>query len=142
VYLASLRTHAYHEAWLVDSSASFHTTPHREWLCEYERYDGGNVFLGDELKTRIIGQGRVKLRLIDGRIGTLPGVLHIPGLAKKLIFVIKMDDAAVKKVFEKETCRMVRGEMVLLKGVRIGAMYKLQGRNISDGCNISIIFDI
>jgi hypothetical protein len=35
VYLASSSTHAYHEAWLVDSSASFHMTPHREWFCEY-----------------------------------------------------------------------------------------------------------
>jgi hypothetical protein len=50
VYLAS-STHADHEAWLVDSGASFHMTPHREWLCEYERYDGGNVFLGDDSTT-------------------------------------------------------------------------------------------
>jgi hypothetical protein len=33
VYLASSSTHADHEAWLVDSGASFHMTPHREWFC-------------------------------------------------------------------------------------------------------------
>jgi hypothetical protein len=43
VYLASSRTHEDHEAWLVDSGASFHMTLHREWFCEYESYDGGNV---------------------------------------------------------------------------------------------------
>jgi hypothetical protein len=53
-----------------------------------------------------------------------------------------MDDAGVKTIFEKETCRMVRGEMVLLKGVQIGTLYKLQGRTISDGCNSSIVPDI
>ena len=105
----SSSTHANHEAWLIDSGASFHMTPHREWFCEYERYNGGNVFLGDASTTRIIGQGKFKLRLIYGRIGTLPGVLHIPRLAKNLIFVRKMDDAGVKIIFEKETCRMVRG---------------------------------
>jgi len=47
VYLAFSSTHANHEAWLVDSGASFHMAPHREWLCENEMYDGGNVFLGD-----------------------------------------------------------------------------------------------
>ena len=57
--------------------------------------------------TKIIGRGRVKLRLIDGRIRTLPGVLHILGLARNLIYVSKMDDAEVKTIFEKETCRMV-----------------------------------
>ena len=53
------------------------------------------------------------------QIKTLPGVFHIPGLAKNLIYVRKMDDAGVKMVFEKETYRMVQGAMVLLKGVQI-----------------------
>jgi hypothetical protein len=60
----------------------------------------------------------VKLRLIDRRIRTLPGVFHIQGLARNLIYARKMDDAGVKTIFEKETHRMVRGAMVLLKGVR------------------------
>jgi hypothetical protein len=55
VYLASSITHAYHEVWLVDLGVTFHMTPHREWFCEYERYDVGNVFLGDDWTTRIIG---------------------------------------------------------------------------------------
>jgi hypothetical protein len=103
VYLASSRTHADHEEWLVDSGASFHMTPHREWFYEYQRYDGGNVFLGDDSTTRIIGRGKVKLRLIYGRIRTLPSVLHIPGLDRNLIYVSKMDNAGVKTIFEKET---------------------------------------
>jgi hypothetical protein len=85
------------------------------------------------LKTKIIGRGKVKLRLIYERIRTLPGVLHIPGLARNLISVRKMDDAGVKTVFEKETCRMVRGEMVLLKGVHIGTLYNRKGSTIIDG---------
>jgi hypothetical protein len=48
VYLASSSTHANNEAWLVDLGPFFHMTLHREWFYEYERYDGGNVFLGDE----------------------------------------------------------------------------------------------
>jgi hypothetical protein len=58
-------------------------------LCEYERYDGGDAFLGNELTNKIIGQGKFKLNLMDGRIRTLPGVLHILGLAINLIFVKK-----------------------------------------------------
>ena len=79
------------------------------------------------------------MRLIDGRIRTLSGVLHIPGLARNLISVSKMDDAGVKTIFEKETWRMVRGAMVLLKRVQIGTMYKLQGRTINHGFNSSIV---
>jgi hypothetical protein len=99
-------------------------TPHREWFCEYERYDGGDVFLGDESTTKITGQGKFKFQLMDGRITTLPGVLHIPRLVRNSISLRKMDDAGVKTVFEKETCRMVQA-IVLLKGVWIGNLYKL-----------------
>lgn len=30
-------------------------THHGEWFCKYERYDGNDVFLGDDSMTRIIG---------------------------------------------------------------------------------------
>ena len=89
-----------------------------------------------------MGQGKFKLRLIDGRIRKLPSVLHIPRLARNLIFVSKMDDVGVKTIFEKETCRMVRGAMVLLKVVQFGNLYKIQGITISDGCDSSIVPDI
>ena len=89
MYLASSSKHADHEAWLVESGASFHMTPHKEWFYEYERYDGGNVFLGNDSTNIILGQGKVKLRLIYGSIRILHGVLHIPGLAINLISVTK-----------------------------------------------------
>ena len=124
---------------MIDSGASFHFTPHREWFCEYEKYDGGDVFLGDDRKARIIGRGKVKLKLQGGRIRTLPGVLHIPALARNMISVSKMDDAGVKTVFEKDACKMVRGALVLMQGVRIGTLYKLQGSTVIDGCNSSVV---
>ena len=94
VYLASSSsTHVDHEAWLIDSSASFHFTPHREWSCEYEKYDGCDIFLGDDKKSKIFGRGKFKLKLQGGRIRTLPGVMHIHALAINMIFVSEMDDA-------------------------------------------------
>ena len=102
---------------MIDSGASFHFTPHREWFCKYEKYNGGDVFLGDDRKARIIGCGKVKLKLQGERLITLPGVLHIPALAKNLIFVGKLDDVGVKIMFEKDTCKMVRGALVLTWGV-------------------------
>eukprot|EP00253_Pinus_taeda_P025935 PITA_25935 len=141
VYLASSSTHVDHEAWLIDSGASFHFTPHREWFCKYEKYDGGDLFLGDVRKARIIGRGKLKLKLQGGRVRTLPGVLHIPALARNLIFVSKLDDAGVKIVFEKDTYKMIRGALVLMRGVRSGTLYKLQGSTVVDGCNSSMVLE-
>jgi hypothetical protein len=53
-----------------------------------------------------------------------------------------MDNVGVKTMFEKEIYRMVRGAMVLLKGVQFGNLYKLKGNTISDGCNSYIFLDI
>eukprot|EP00253_Pinus_taeda_P027759 PITA_27759 len=124
---------------LIDSSASFHFTPHREWFCEYEKYDGGDVFLGDDRKARIIGRGKVNLKLKGERVRKLPGVLHIPALAKNSISVSKLDDASVKIVFEKDIYKMVRGALVLMWGVRTGTLYRLQGSTFVDGCNSSVV---
>eukprot|EP00253_Pinus_taeda_P009614 PITA_09614 len=117
VYLTSSSAHVDHEAWLVDSGASFHFTPHREWFYEYEKYDGGDVILGDDKKARIVGRRKVKLKLQGGRVRTLLGVLHIPALAKNLISISKLDDAGVKTVFEKDTYKMVQGALLLMWGV-------------------------
>jgi hypothetical protein len=59
VYLISTSTHSDQVVWLIDSGESYHMTPHREWLCKYKRYDGGDVFLGDDSTTKISGRGRV-----------------------------------------------------------------------------------
>ena len=53
------------------------------------------------------GHGRVKLLLKDGSIRTLPGLLHIPKLARSLISVSKMDDIGMDTILGKGTCKMV-----------------------------------
>jgi hypothetical protein len=50
-----------------------------------------------------------------------------------------MSDAGVHTVFEKETCKMVQGEMVLMRGVQNGTLYKLLGSTISNGCNSFVV---
>ena len=140
MYLASSsNTHVDHESWLIDSGASFHFIPHREWFCEYEKYDGGDVLLGDDRRARIVRHGKVKLKLQGGRIRTLPGVLNIPALARNLISVSKMDDAGVKIVFEKDACKKIRRALVLMRGVQTRTLYKLQCCTIIDGCNSSMV---
>jgi hypothetical protein len=77
------------------------------------------VFLGDNSTTKIVGRGRVRLIPQDGRKRTLPGVLHILGLARNLIYVNKMSDVGVHTLFYKDLCKMVTGVMVLMKGDQI-----------------------
>ena len=98
MYLVSTANPSERDTWLIDSGVSCHMTPHREWFCEYEKYNGGDVYLGDDSPASIIGRGRVKLKLKDGRIRTLPRVLHIPNIAGNLISIENMDVAAINIV--------------------------------------------
>jgi len=93
----------------------------------------------DDRKARIIGRGKVKLKLQGGRVRTLLGVLHIRALARNLISISKLDDTGVKTAFEKDTCKMVREALVLMRGVQIGTLYKLQSSTVVDGCNSSVV---
>ena len=55
MYVASSSTHVDHEAWMINPGASFHMAPHKECFWEYERYEGGDVFLRYDSTYRIIG---------------------------------------------------------------------------------------
>jgi hypothetical protein len=79
------------------------------------------------------------LILQDGRSRTLLGVIHIPGLERNMISVSKMSDAGMHALFQKDLCKMVRGAMVLMKGVQIGTLYKLLGSVDSTGYNKIIV---
>ena len=50
-----------------------------------------------------------------------------------------MDDAGVKTMFEKDTYKMVQVELVLMRGVHIGTLYKLQGSTVIDGCKNYVV---
>jgi hypothetical protein len=116
VYMASTCKHVGRDVWLIESGASFYKIPHGEWFNEYEKYDGGDVFLGDGSTTKIMEHGKVKLLLKDGRIRTFPGVMDILDLARSLISKSKLDGVGVDTLLGKGTCKMVKGAMVLMRG--------------------------
>ena len=99
--------HSECDIWLIDSGALCHMTPHRECLCEYENYNGRYVYLGYDSPNSMIGRGRVKLKIKDVRIRTLPRVLHIPNIARNLIYVGRMVVASINIVHGYASCKMV-----------------------------------
>jgi hypothetical protein len=62
-------------------------------------------------------------------------------LARNLIFVSKMSDVHVLTMFEKKTCNMVQGTMVLMRGFWNANLYKLLGSTISNGCNSYVVLE-
>ena len=57
------------DSWVLDSSASFHATPHRGYFIDYVQGDFGLVYLGDNEPYQIIGKGKLRLSCRMGIIG-------------------------------------------------------------------------
>ena len=69
-----MATHVGENAWLIDSGASFHMTPNRNWLSKYENFDGGKVYLGDNSTLDIVAHGNTRVKFSNGRIRRFDGV--------------------------------------------------------------------
>ena len=54
--------------WVLDSRASFHTTPHREIIQNYVAGDFGNVYLADGSALDVVGMGDVWILLPNGSV--------------------------------------------------------------------------
>ena len=81
------------------------------------------------------------MKLKDERIITLLGVIHIPNLARNLIYVENMDVAGVKTMCGDGSVKMVQGSMVLMRGFWYGTLYKLLGKTIIDECNNYVVLE-
>ncbi|RDX80297.1 hypothetical protein CR513_39162, partial [Mucuna pruriens] len=63
-----------HDKWIVDSGATWHMTPHRDWFHTYEPISGGSVFMGNNHALEIAGVGTVKIKMYDGTVRTIQGL--------------------------------------------------------------------
>lgn len=70
-------------------------TSHKEWFSNYEVYNGAKVFLVSDSILKTIRRGRVRIQFPNDRVKGIDGVLYIPGLARNLLSVSKLNDARV-----------------------------------------------
>jgi hypothetical protein len=117
------------ECWLIDSGASQHQTPRKDWFAEYKDIEPRKVFLGDNHALEAIGIGSVKLALhVGGRViqGTLTNVLHVPELSGNLMSVSKMVSQGMRVQFDGAGCKILAKEgNVIGCALRSQNLYKL-----------------
>ena len=61
-YVEVNMAHSLAHTWLLDSGASFHVTPHREWFTRYDAKSLGTVRLGDSRQCDVVGIGDVMVQ--------------------------------------------------------------------------------
>ena len=58
-------------------------TPNRDWIQDYEEFDGGSVLMGNHAACKVMGISSVRIKMKDGLVLGLKGVRHIPELKKE-----------------------------------------------------------
>ncbi|KAE8703438.1 cytochrome P450 71A9-like [Hibiscus syriacus] len=111
------------ESWILDSGASFHSTPCREIMENYVSGDFGKVHLADDETLKIVGKGDIRLKLPNQTTWTLKGVRHIPGLKRNLISVGQLDGEGFSTTFSGCEWKITKGALVIARGKKTSTLY-------------------
>ena len=130
--------HKHHrDVWILDTGASYHICPRREWFSTYEQIDGGIISMANESASKVVGIGSIKIRTHDGKFCTLNDVRHAPHMAKNLISLGLLDSKGYKYTGSCGILNVYKGVNVVLKGVKRGTLYILQGSTLSGSAAVA-----
>ncbi|KAH7443087.1 hypothetical protein KP509_02G018600 [Ceratopteris richardii] len=121
-----------HMAWLLDALASFHVTPHREWFCRFSGESRGCVHLLDGTSYDIEGAGDICLMLPSGASLILRHVRYVPSFPMSLISVSQLQESRYYAFLGEHHFQLQLGQLMLVRGARIGHMYPLQVLHVRD----------
>lgn len=118
------------EEWTIDSACSFHITPHKHWFNLFNPVSEGVVFMGNENSCKIEGIGTVQIRTRDGLVRTLSDVRYVPDMKRNLISLSALEDKGCSFSGRGGVLKISHGQLVMLKGIRKGNLYILEGDTV------------
>ena len=89
------------ESWILDSGASFHSSPSKKLFQNFKSGNFGKVYLADNKALEIEGKRDVCIKTTSGNQWTLEDVRYIPGIKKNLISVGQLDSTGYAAEFRK-----------------------------------------
>ena len=125
------------DVWILDSGASYHMCPRRDWFTTYELVDGGGISMANSSVCEVVGIGSIKVRTHDGKFCTLKEVRHVPSMTKNLISLSRLDKIGCSFKGEGGVLNVYKGSEVILKGVKQGTLYLLQGTTLLDSAAVA-----
>ncbi|GJU74673.1 zinc finger, CCHC-type containing protein [Tanacetum coccineum] len=88
--------------WIMNSGGSYHMTYKRDYLFDFEKYEDGNVLLGDGRECRVRGTGTLEkkgfiVKMQSGKIKVIKGSLVVLSGTKRANCVYTLDGQAVTR---------------------------------------------
>lgn len=116
------------DVWLADSGASFHMAYHPTIFETLEKSSQEFIWLGDNHKVPIIGEGTVPIEVLvdsEWKSWKLIKVMCVPDLRKNLFSYTACSDKGYEIVSDKKCVKIVRDNQVFATGIRDGNLYKM-----------------
>lgn len=119
----SMRKHEFSEGietWIVDSGASSHMTPYRNFLVEFEEYNEPHkIHLGNGKSLEVLGRGNMPFSNNEFT-GELKKVLWVPDLAENLFSIGRAmeQDCSYEFCKENSTVLFYRNNKLVLRGIK------------------------
>ena len=108
--------------WVVDTAASYHVTPHKEYFTTYKAGDFGVVKMGNSSFSDVVGIGDVQIKTSSGSTIILKDVRHVPDLRLNLLSVAALDKQGYDNNFSKSIWKLSRGAMTVARGHICGTL--------------------
>ena len=91
--------------------------------------------MGNNAACKTQGIGSIRLKLHNGSIRVLTEVRYVPDLKKNLLSLETLDLKGFKITIQDGVLKVVLGALVVMKGIRRGNLYFLQGSTIDGGAS-------
>ena len=111
--------------WVLDFGCTFHMCPNQSWFNSYNKIDGGQVLLGNNMTCQVVGIGKVQIQLKDDTIKTLTAVRHVPALKRSLISLGVFNGSGQACKTKNGNMKITRGSYVAMREVKKNGLYIL-----------------
>jgi len=121
--------------WIIDSGATLHVTPRKEFFTSYTSGDFGVLKMGNDGESKVIGVGDVCLQTNMGVQLLLKGVKHTPDVRFNLISVQLLDDCGYDNHFGSSKWKLTKGNLVMARGEKQSKLYWTKALVAKDNVN-------
>ncbi|KAK3026189.1 hypothetical protein RJ639_042141 [Escallonia herrerae] len=128
--------------WILGTGCSYHMCPNRDWFATYRSFDGGKVLMENDVTCKVVGRGSIQIRMHDCIVRTLTDVRHVPELEKNVISLGTLDSNACSYRAANGVMRIMKGALVVMKGLKQNSLYLLQGNTVTGVAVIASSSDI
>ncbi|XP_077228272.1 uncharacterized protein LOC143861226 [Tasmannia lanceolata] len=112
--------------WVLDTGATKHICGDRSSFYNFTTVDGGDqVYMGNSQTSKVMGKGKVLLKLTSGKILALQEVLYVPDIRRNLMSGVLLNKNGLKLTFEADKAILSKSNVFVENGYNANGLFVL-----------------